>query len=104
MGTNCPLMLDDVFRSCQLASTGSVPLSGKALINFYLFAKTLLLVSLFFLYSLPRCAIFQAALTTLLVLYAIVFSLGKGHPLDVVVNCYPKRDISLAYGQYIVVS
>ena len=87
MGTNCPLTLDDVFRSCQLASTGSVPLSGKALINFYLFAKTLLLVSLFFLYSLPRC-----------------FSLGKGHPLDVVVNCYPKRDISLAYGQYIVVS
>ena len=36
------------------------------------------------LYSLLRSVIFEAALTTLLFLYAIGFSLGKGRPRDVV--------------------
>ena len=36
------------------------------------------------MYSFPRYVIFEAALTTWLFLYAIVFSLGKGQPRDVV--------------------
>ena len=38
--------------------------------------------------SFRLLVIFEAALTTVLFLYAIVFSHGKGRPRNVVVNCY----------------
>ena len=38
--------------------------------------------------SFRLLVIFEAALTTVLFLYAVVFSHGKGRPCDVVVNCY----------------
>jgi hypothetical protein len=49
MGANFPLMFEDEFWSCQLASTGSISLSGKALLNF-------LLVCQFSLACLCACA------------------------------------------------